>query len=368
MATQLTEEQISSISSNLSSGLVKLADASQNGEISAKELDDLLVQFLSNTLGSIETATKGESGLSISIDTNVPELTGTTFTSIKQGATELSIQNLRKNIELKLQNIQAMFNSLPDVYAQLGHKHSASAIISGQLDIDRVPNLPAEKITSGVLNRPVTTNDDVIRVKNSKVNVDAAINHASGAYFGISEEVDISAYTIRDNDDYIIGGLKAKLSPDGTITISIVNSNPQPGNGNTATSDINLTTNKSGQASFYWKNLKFIAKDDKIVSHSLTTPFIGIQSGTAEINVGKEQTQKITINFGKDIAAFTKAPVLTVSPLVQEKYCADISIAITSISKTSAEVVIKNKNQSDTISGTLQWVAVRSDGDNLEFA
>ena len=118
--------------------------------------------------------------------------------------------------------------------------HSASSIISGKFDIDRIPDLDGSKITTG------------IGVKEPSVDLDAYRDNSNN-YFGITDDVTTSITKILDKDSDLISEQAALLEPAGYVHSYVDVHNPQLGSTPEVRSRLDQVAGKSSDAYLRWQ-------------------------------------------------------------------------------------------------------------------
>lgn len=248
---------------------------------------------------------------------------GATFLGIRQGdgahktVLDLSkIHNRLNRFEGQFQNIQHMFDSLKDVYTQIGHFHSAESIISGVFNADRIPKLSADKIVDGRLKAGVKTNDCII-INNDTVNIDANKDYNTGNYNGIDSDVEYG-FDIQDKEDTTtvsFGRLSAIAKPSGEVFTKMSSTNILPNGGGQISSYFQLGVDKEGHRLYEVQNNK-----DFYRGVQCNLAYLGVHRGvTDEITTLEKMfdpNQIVTIKFLEEdetpkVPQYTKAPVVT---------------------------------------------------------
>ena len=300
---------------------------------------------------------------------------GTMFISINQGKTELGLSTFRQNILKRFDNIQRMFDALPNHYINK----------DGDISLDHSLEV-----------KDLADSDSSLYVKSSKINLDDNIDHDSNEYFGINKKHSQDILVFRDKDDEPILNLICSLNPDGVIELHLATNNPQPGNDGkfSLSSDIILSADKAGNSklkwndlelthsyqydldsniksensTFSWNNFKLVSDGSKIVKHTIQPAFLGIMAGSAnEVEVEKSSSSNVTVTFAKTVSKYTKPPIVILTPLCDGNYAGDIHAVVESVTQTKFKAVIHNSNTSNNIKVKLQWSAFPSDDDSLDF-
>lgn len=319
-------------------------------------------------------SSKTEEALVTSVNQDV-EPDGTMFISINQGKTELGLSTFRQNILKRFDNVQHMFDALPNHYVNK--------------DTDIVLDHSFEVQDSA-------DSDSSIYVKSSKINLDDNIDHDSNEYFGITKKHSQDVLVFRDKDNEPVLNIICSLDPNGGIELHLAVNNPQPGNDGkfSLSSDIILSADKDGNSklkwndlelthsyqydansnnqsessTFSWNNFKLISDGSKIVKHTIQPAFLGIMAGCAnEVEVEKSSSISVTVTFAKTVSKYTQSPIVILTPLCDGNYAGDIHAVVESVTQTKFKAFIYNSNTSNNVKVKLQWSAFPSDGDSLDF-
>ena len=411
----LTEEQYAALASVANQLAVELLskDTDSNGKLTAAELEDAFLQLLAAALGASTTTITNTvlNQLDTSVNTDVPSISskyGTTFKAIKQGSTSLDLSLIDSKFtacDKKFSNIQIMFDSLPKLYTQIGHKHFASAIVSGVFDVARIPNLSGEKITSGTLSRPLKTTGEITKYHET-ANLDADIDYSTGNYNGISSNVDQNI-SIKDKDQTIVSQLFSRVQPSGNVQTWLRAHNVKPNGGGDVYTNLTLIAGKDGTKTFQLgddvfakyngngsKSFKFgditeniSADTTPVVTYSIgghakefykgvtvIPQYAGIQFGTEQITTSDAYGDDITFTFSTESPKFTLAPIvictLQINQSITEthsKNLAGLSAIVQSVSKTQCVVRVHNELKVKDLTVNVNIVAIARADDPLNW-
>lgn len=228
-----------------------------------------------------------------------------TLLGIRQGSTKLDLETLFQQYDLQYENIQKMFNSLSSVYALIQHNHAAESITSGLLSPDRIPEISGDKIKGGTLSSAIATTEPIV-LSDDTVDIDAAIDHDTGNYFGISREV-TKNINISDKDLSPLSQFMSIINPDGSIKSVIRTNNCRPSTGSSMFEygELGIGLNKSGELSYIADVNAFYKSIHPTIEH------LGMHSGIVDVSIS-EGTWRADLVIKMDEDGFnpkyTKAP------------------------------------------------------------
>lgn len=409
----LTDEQMEKISKAAQQFAQKLisrqVDSDGDGILTESELSAFFTALMYAGAGIDQSSIIPPSykELSTKVNTNV----NSSLSGIRQGSMILQVAK-------QFENIQAMFDELHTIYSQVGHAHTAEAIQSGTINPDRIGNIDASKITTGVLSRPTktTVSEPVVISKNTSVDLHA-VDHDTLDYFGIKSTSGRVGLSFIDKNDELISNIYNQLRPDGSIQQRLAVHNPQPNSSITLNTQIVQTIGKTGNSNFYWQSSKTESdtslntvfhlghninqgnytdvlefrkfkithksaddsysynipnSDDLISALNIKPGNIGICVGTDDMTTGKAYaTTSSTINYGLPSGyTFTATPVVVAS--IESDISgnentslafANMSVHVISVSKTGFKLRVLNYNHKSNDDNAEQsfkinWIAV----------
>jgi hypothetical protein len=236
---------------------------------------------------------------------------GVVFKAIRQkGSVGLSLETFHQNLLKRFANIQEMFDHLPDVYL-------------------------------------AKSEEGAVSVKTTKIDLDGDIDHNTKDYFGIHEDFNLDVYSFQDKDGAVIAALRVSANPDGTIQVSLINNNPQPGTEESISSSLSLITNKEGKASLSWNGAR-----------------IANSAGSTKNSIPASGSSNVEVTFDTSIVSYTSAPIVTITPMCSASAAGSIFAVVTSVSATGFKATVKNTSSS-AVDVTLNWAAFPSPEDRL---
>ena len=344
----LDDDTLSELLNNFKSaatGIAKIiqsADSDGNEELSEAEL---VVGLLNLILEIANNHSDDET------ETPIDQVgSGYTFTGIQKGTTKLDLTQLWNRINKK---------------SNIGHTHTASAITTGQLSVNRI-----EGVENGVWTNPVSTSG-VINRRHDSANITASAvtssTTGSTVWNNVESDQTLDFQTI-DSQSNMVGAFRTGIQADGTTYGGIYSQNYWQGSfkQNYIYAGISKTT--SGMTNTY-----AVADVDAFYKGIQPQPaHMGICSGSHSLTTGSSYyTDSGTISFPLSSSSnglyYSSAPNVIVSieysgdgNQTNATALAGITPVVRDVTTSSFSIRVFNANQTSGVSLTLKWIAIGS--------